>query len=100
MTERYYPPDYCDRETLAYRLSLRPGAIDQLVSRGVIPAPTMIADALRWKWATVEAALDGVRRGMDSAGSRGDDEGDDPFISGARRAAEAATPRSRGHKAA
>lgn len=93
-------PDYCSRETLARRLELKPGAIDQLVSRGVLPAPQMIGDAMRWRWATVEAALTGTRNGMDSAGPSMSDSGDDPFISGARRAAEAATPRPRGHKAA
>lgn len=93
-------PDYCTRETLAKRLELRPGAIDQLVVRGILPAPQMIGDAMRWRWATVEAALTGARHGMDSATSFVPESGDDPFVAGAKRAAEAATTRSRGHKAA
>ncbi len=91
-------PDYCTRETLAKRLELKPGAIDQLVTRGILPAPVMIGDALRWKWATVEQALEGTRRGMDSARSCTDDSGEDPFIQGARRAAEAAASRPRRHQ--
>ena len=92
-------PDYCTRETLAKRLELKPGAIDQLVTRGILPAPVMIGDALRWKWATVEQALEGTRRGMDSARLSGNDDGEEPFISGARRAAEAAAARPRRHQA-
>ena len=71
-------PDYCSRDTLAKRLELKPGAIDQLVTRGILPVPQMIGDAMRWRWATVE----------------------DPFIAGARRAAEAAATRPRRNQAA
>lgn len=92
-------PDYCTRETLAKRLELKPGAIDQLVTRGILPVPQMIGDAMRWRWATVEAALSGGRHGMDSARA-GDDAGEDPFIAGARRAAEAAATRPRRNQAA
>lgn len=30
-------PDWCKRETLARRLDIEPGAVDQYVKRGVIP---------------------------------------------------------------
>ena len=91
-----YPPDYCDKETLAYRLSVKPGAVDQLVKRGIIPPPTFVGDAMRWRWVTVEAAIEGARRGMDSARPSGNDDGDDPLLAGARRAAQAANARQ-GH---
>lgn len=50
-------PDYCTRETLAKRLNLAVGAIDQLVARGILPEPTKIGDAYRYRWIDVDTRL-------------------------------------------
>ncbi len=72
-------PDYMSKATLAQRLDLAEGAIDQYVTRGLLPAPVAIGDALRWRWADVEACLVGGTR---DAGSH--DYDGDPYFAGVR----------------
>lgn len=79
-------PDYCKRETLAKRLNLPAGAIDQLVKRGLLPAPIRLGDALLFRWADVDSYLRSGK--MDAP--------DDPYETGARRAAQAAATRPNG----
>jgi hypothetical protein len=57
MSKRTYPPDYCKRETLAYRLDVAPAVIDQYVKRGLLPEPVQFGEAKLWRWADVEARL-------------------------------------------
>lgn len=40
-------PDYCKKETLARRLDLEIGAVDQYVKRGLLPSPHKVGEALR-----------------------------------------------------
>lgn len=47
-------PDYCTRETLAKRLDLKPGAVDQYVKRGILPPPRKVGEALLWAWVEVD----------------------------------------------
>lgn len=82
-------PDYMSRETLAKRLDLPVGAIDQYVKRGLLPRPIKVGDALRFAWRDVDSFL---RNG------KTDGDSDDPYILGARRAAETAAARRHGPK--
>jgi hypothetical protein len=79
MTDRRYAPDYVSRETLAYRLEIAAGAVDQYVTRGVLPAPIKIGEALRWRWSDVEMRLAGASSSGDAV--------PDPYELGARHAA-------------
>lgn len=47
-------PDYMTRETLARRLDLKPGAVDQYVKRGILPPPRKVGEALLWSWVEVD----------------------------------------------
>jgi hypothetical protein len=70
------------RETLARRLNLAPGAIDQLVKRDLLPPPVQFGEAVLWRWQTVD---DFISRGHHGAE-------DDPYMRGLH-AAETAAPR-------
>ena len=50
-------PDYMTKEVLARRISLKLGAIDQYVSRGLLPPPHKLGEALLWHWPEVDAAI-------------------------------------------
>jgi hypothetical protein len=71
------------RETLAKRLNLAPGVIDQLVKRGLLPPPVRLGDAILWRWQTVDDFL--MKRQVEGA------ENDDPYMRGID-AAEAPRP--------
>jgi len=81
-------PDYMKRETLAKRLDLPPGAIDQLVKRGLLPGPIQIGEARLWSWDDVQTRL--ATRGVLV------DAQPDPYDAGARRVAEIAPTRRPG----
>lgn len=91
MTDRLYPPDFVPRETLAYRLDIAPGAVDQYVKRGLLPAPILIGEALRWRWADVEARYTHARVTDHAAGST-----IDPYTEGVLHAAQASAARRAG----
>lgn len=73
-------PDYMTKEVLARRISLKPGAIDQYVSRGLLPPPHKLGEALLWHWPEVDAAIQG---------RKSDHTHHDPYEIGAVRAAQA-----------
>lgn len=77
-------PDYMTKEVLARRISLKLGAIDQYVSRGLLPPPHKLGEALLWHWPEVDAAIQGRKSA---------EQHDDPYDIGAARAAEAPAPR-------
>lgn len=83
-------PDYCKKETLARRLDLEIGAVDQYVKRGLLPSPHKVGEALLFCWTEVDSYL----RGGNTAAS----EPVDPYDAGARHAAEAAAARRAGPK--
>jgi len=83
-------PDYCKKETLARRLDLETGAVDQYVKRGLLPSPHKVGEALLFCWAEVDSYLRG--------GNTAESEHVDPYDAGARRAAEAAASRRSGQK--
>ena len=78
-------PDYCKKETLARRLDLEIGAVDQYVKRGLLPSPHKVGEALLFCWQEVDSYLRG--------GNTAESEHVDPYDAGARRAAEAAASR-------
>lgn len=78
-------PAYLDRDGLARELSLKPGTVDQLVKRGLLPAPVMIGEALRWRWEDVDGWITRTR----AAGSDRYDGAADPYMAGVQRAAPA-----------
>jgi hypothetical protein len=54
---RPYPPDYCSRETLAYRLDCSIDKIDKDWRRGLLPPPELVGTLERWHWADVVAHI-------------------------------------------
>lgn len=76
---------YLSRKSLADRLDLAEGAIDQLVKRGILPDPVTIGEAKRWRWDDVDARLRGVAAGVAQAA----DEQQDPYLSGVANVAVA-----------
>lgn len=79
-------PDYCTRETLAKRLDLKPGYLDQLVKRGCLPPPRQVGEALLWAWVEVDTF---IRNGKTT------EVIDDPYARGVH-AAKAASARPHG----
>jgi hypothetical protein len=75
-SSRNFPPDYVSRETLAYRLDMKVGAIDQLVKRGILPQPRVIGEALRWWWPEVDRRIrdDGLQTSSTARDAR------DPYL--------------------
>jgi predicted DNA-binding transcriptional regulator AlpA len=60
------PPSFMSRKELAWELSVSESTIDELVRRGVIPAPIRLTDGcVRWWWPAVEAALANVAEAGD-----------------------------------
>ena len=77
-------PDYMTKKTLARRIDLAEGAVDQYVKRGLLPPPVKIGEALLWRWVEVDAAL--------KSGNAREVTNDDPYIRGVN-AAEAPASR-------
>lgn len=50
-------PDYLKIRTLAKRLDLEVGAVEQMVKRGLLPPPVKIGEAQLWRWQDVDAYL-------------------------------------------
>ena len=82
-------PDYCKRETLAKRLDIKPGAIDQYVKRGLLPPPIQVGEALLWRWADVDQFISGSV-GVTSAEAMAQND-DDPYIAAIDNAAPQAS---------
>lgn len=78
-------PDYCKKETLAKRLDIAIGMVDQMVKRGLLPAPIVVDNAHLWRWEDVDAYL---------TNSKSLVERFDPYHAGAKALAETSTIRS------
>jgi predicted DNA-binding transcriptional regulator AlpA len=89
---------YLSRRSLADKLDLAEGAIDQLVKRGILPEPVTIGEAKRWRWDDVDARLRGVAAGV----AQSADEQQDPYLAGVAHVAvaQAAAARVQRHKQA
>jgi hypothetical protein len=58
-------PPYVSRAELAYELSISETSVDEMVRRGVLPAPiTQSSRGPRWSWRAVEKALAPFDRGV------------------------------------
>ncbi len=55
--QRPYPPDFVRLKTLAYRLDLAERTVQDYVSTGILPGPTMCGNVKLWRWADIEAHL-------------------------------------------
>ena len=85
---------YLSRKSLADKLDLAEGAIDQLVKRGILPEPLTIGEAKRWRWDDVDAQL----RGMVAGVSQATDEQQDPYLAGVAHVAVAQAAAARVHR--
>lgn len=63
-------PDYCKKETLARRLDLEIGAVDQYVKRGLLPSPHKVGEALLFCWQEVDSYDSDQHRGATMDGRR------------------------------
>ena len=84
-------PDLMKRETLAKRMDIEPGYVDQLVKRGCIPGPHKVGEALLWSWMEVDTF---IRKGKIG----GEPDQVDPYDAGVMNATEATTTRKAGAK--
>ena len=78
-------PDYCNRATLAKRLDIKPGAVDQYVKRGLLPPPIQVGEALLWRWTDVDRYISDSA-GVTNAGAMEQND-DDPYIAAIDNAA-------------
>ncbi len=76
-------PAYLSRASLAQELDMAESTVDEMVKRGVLPAPVKLSPGcVRYCWADVERALASLK---DGARPRGEDpESGDPYIRGAQ----------------
>ena len=87
---RSYPPEYVSVETLAYLLDCSVETIESHVRTGILPAPRRLGRLARWRFADVEAALDGLDgQSRKSPATVIVDNGvlatgDDPFLAGVK----------------
>jgi hypothetical protein len=89
---RPYTPDYCARESLAYRLDCSTDKVDADVKSGLLPPPEIVGTMQRWHWAEVVAFIK-ARNGklgdsaiVDAAGHVVTGRDADPFSQGVMRA--------------
>lgn len=54
-----YPPPWQDAPTLCAHLCISEGTLDNLVRQGKLPAARWLGGKRVWKWAEVEALIDG-----------------------------------------
>ena len=52
---RPYPPEFCSRDTLAYRLDCSVDKIDADVRNGLLPPSEAVGTSKRWYWPDVVA---------------------------------------------
>lgn len=78
------PPSFMSRKELAWEISVSESTVDEMVRRGVLPKPVRLSSGcVRWSWLAVETSLASLAGTTDDSG--------DPFMSGAKNAAKAAT---------
>lgn len=83
-------PAYLSRKSLAAELDISESTVDEMVRRGVLPRPIHLSSGcVRWSWTSVEASLASLTGASDDGSS-------DPFMAGARHAAQTTSERRRG----
>lgn len=65
-------PDYMKRDTLAARLDLKPGAVEQYVKRGLLPPPVRLGEAELWYWPEVHRWINRAPDESDHMDAAGD----------------------------
>jgi hypothetical protein len=86
---RPYAPDYCARDTLAYRLDCSTDKIDADVRSGLLPQPEIVGTMHRWHWPEVVYFIKSRSGKLDGAtvDETGNDRSEiDPFSLGVMRA--------------
>jgi predicted DNA-binding transcriptional regulator AlpA len=74
-------PAYVSRATLAAELEVSESTVDDMVKRGVLPAPVNLSPGcVRWQWEAVRTALASLVPGSDTSNP------EDPFLAGVRHA--------------
>ena len=77
------------KATLATALDVSESTVDELVRRGVLPKPLKLTPrCARWSWTAVQQALTSLAGVSDDAS--------DPFMTGAKNAAQTASEGRRG----
>jgi predicted DNA-binding transcriptional regulator AlpA len=89
---RPFAPDYCSRETLAYRLDVTAGTVSEWARSGRLPKPLEVGASQRWSWADVQAWIrarnglpgdaDGTKDELDRSRIELQVSGVDPFLAG------------------
>jgi hypothetical protein len=87
---RPYAPDYCSRETLAYRLDCSPDKVEADVDNLLLPPPEVVGTLKRWHWDTVVAWIKARNGGdgeyvIDRNGQVHRRHDVDPFVAGIDR---------------
>lgn len=78
------PPSFVSCATLARELDVSETTVYEMVRRGILPKPAPLSKGcVRWRWADVEQAIGSL------AGPAAPDDPDDPYMAGARNAAQA-----------
>jgi predicted DNA-binding transcriptional regulator AlpA len=63
---------YMSRKTLAEALDCAESTVDEMVKRGIIPAPKQLSTGcVRFRWADVDAALQALNHGGPAANDTG-----------------------------
>ena len=72
MTNRLYPPDYCNASTMAYLLSMGESTFRSYVMQELLPQPVQIGGKALWNRMEVHEAL--AKVGQPSTDSKTPDE--------------------------
>ena len=84
--QRPYPPDYVDREEVAYRLRVSIGTIENWNARNLLPSEVWVFGIKRWRWTDIQDAIEAQNLlASDRAISAISEP--DPFLEGVKRAA-------------
>ncbi len=86
---RGYPPEFVSVETLAYLLDCSVETVESHVRTGILPAPRRLGRLARWRFADIEAAIEGINtqwsaRSEVIVGNGVLADSDDPFLAGVK----------------
>lgn len=83
---RPYPPDYVDREEIAYRLRVSIGTIDNWIARNLFPPEVWVFGIKRWRWTDIQDAID-AQNLIANDSAVGAPSEPDPFLESVKRVA-------------
>lgn len=74
-------PAYLSRASLAVKLDMAESTVDDMVKRGILPAPVRLSPGcVRWCWADVATAIASLKDAQQAP----DSKAGDPYTRGAR----------------